>query len=90
MTKQSLHEKQESIRANVFVDRAWRAARWVAFALLLICLVGPLVWRAYVDAGLAVACAVLLLCMALCWHVKPQGRSYGARVADIERRYPKE
>lgn len=91
MKKPDLNEQAQTIRANVFADALVRAVQWLCFAAIVCGLIVPLAWLAYRSAGVLVGLVVLALALAMAWHVKPSGRSYGARVREIEREhYPKE
>lgn len=80
-------DNAETIRANIWADAVVRAVRWVAWAAILCGLAVPLAFDAWREAGVIPGLVVLALCLALCWHVKPSGRSYGAQVREIERDY---
>lgn len=89
MTEPSLREKRETLRANILADSVARAVRWIAFAAIVCGLVLPLAWGALRAHGFVSGAVVLALCLALCWHVKPQGRSAAAQARDIAARYPR-
>ncbi|MGH8074236.1 MAG: hypothetical protein ACREO4_09200 [Lysobacter sp.] len=90
MTEHSTREKLQIIRANILADAVRRAVAWLLFAAIVAGLVLPLAWHAFRAAGLVCGLAVLALCMALVWQLKPAGRSYGAQVREIGARYPRE
>lgn len=87
MTEPTLNEKRATLRAYILADRVTRAVRWAAFLAIVRGLVLPLAWGALRHAGIVCGFAVLALCLALCWHVKPQGRSAAARCREMEARY---
>ena len=87
MTEPSLQEKRETLRANILADSMACAVRWIAFAAIVCGLVLPLAWGALRAHGLLPALVVLALCLALCWHVKPHGRSLAAQAREIEARF---
>lgn len=91
MTEPTTREKLAAIRANIFADAVVRAVRWLAWAAILCAIVLPLAFDAWREAGPLAGLVVLALCLALCWHVKPEGASYRARCRDIDReRWPRE
>lgn len=89
MAKPSLSESRETLRAGIFADTVARAVRWACFLTIVCGLVLPLAWGAFRHAGAIVGLVVLALCLALCWHVKPHGRSVRAQAREIEARYPR-
>lgn len=89
MAEPTISEKLQILRAHILADTIARAVRWACFLAIVCGLVLPLAWGAVRHAGIVCGLAVLGLCLALCWHVKPQGRSARAQVREIERRYPR-
>lgn len=85
-----MNEELRTIRANIFADAVVRGVRWICFAGIVCGLVLPLAWHALKSAGALVGLVVLALALALVWHVKPQGASYGRQCREIEARYPPE
>lgn len=90
MTKPDLNEKRETLRAYIAADAIVRAVQWVCFAAIVCGIAGPLAWGAFRAHGIASGLVVLALVLALCWHVKPQGRSAAAQAREIAARYPQE
>lgn len=86
MTKPDLIEKRETVRAGILADSVARAVRWGCFAAIVCAGALPLAWGAFKAHGLASGLAVLALVLALCWHVKPHGRSLRAQAREIEAR----
>lgn len=78
---------RQTIAANIAADAILRAVQWICFAAIAGGLALPVAWGAFKAHGIASGLAVLALLLALCWHVKPHGRSYSARVREIERDY---
>lgn len=87
MPKQTLDEKRETVRAGILADSVARAVRWCCFAAIVCAGALPLAWGAFRAHGLTSGLAVLALVLALCWHVKPQGRSLRAQAREIEARF---
>lgn len=87
MSEPSLAEKVQTLRANIFADSVTRAVRWCCFAAIVCTGVLPLAWGAFRAHGLVSGLIVLALVLALCWHVKPEGRSLRAQAREIEARY---
>ena len=87
MTKPDLIEKRETLRAGILADSVTRTVRWCAFAAIVAGLALPLAWGAFQAHGIASGLAVLALLLALCWHVKPHGRSLRAQAREIEARF---
>ena len=87
MTEPSLREKRETLRAYTLADRVARAVRWLCFAAIVCGLALPLAWSAFRAHGVASGLVVLALVLALCWHVKPYGRSLAAQAREIEARF---
>lgn len=87
MTRPTLAESREILRANIFADTIMRGGRWVCFLATACGLVLPLAWGALRAHGIVSGLAVLALCLALCWHIKPQGRSAAAQAREIEARF---
>lgn len=85
--KPDLAEKREALRAGILADRIERGARWLCFAAIVCAGALPLAWGAFRAHGIASGLAVLALLLALCWHVKPQGRSLRAQCREIEARF---
>ena len=90
MTEPTLNEKAQILRAGILADSMTRAVRWCAFAAIVAGLALPLAWEAFRAHGVASGLVVLALVLALCWHVKPQGRSAAAQAREIAARYPSE
>ena len=89
MTKPDLIEKRETLRAGILADSVTRAVRWCCFAAIVCAGALPLAWGAFRAHGLISGLVVLALVLALCWHVKPHGRSLAAQALEVERRYPR-
>lgn len=87
MPKPGLDEKRETLRAYILADRVTRAVRWLCFAAIVCGLALPLAWGAFRSHGVASGLVVLALLLALCWHVKPHGRSLAAQAREIEARF---
>ena len=87
MTEPTTREKLAAIRANIFADSMTRAVRWCAFAAIVCAGALPLAWGAFRAHGIVSGLAVLALVLALCWHVKPHGRSLAAQAREIEARF---
>ena len=87
MTELSIHEKARTVRANILADSIARAVQWLCFAAIVFAFVLPLAWGAMRAHGIVPGLAVMALCLALAWHVKPQGRSAAAQCRDLEARY---
>ena len=85
--KPGLAEKREILRAGILADRIERGARWLCFAAIVCAGALPLAWGAFRAHGLISGLVVLALVLALCWHVKPEGRSLRAQVQEIEARF---
>ena len=90
MTEPTLNEKAQILRAGILADSITRAFRWCAFAAIVCAGALPLAWGAFRAHGLISGLVVLVLVLALCWHVKPQGRSAAAQAREIAARYPSE
>lgn len=89
MAKPSLAENRAILRAGIFADTLARAVRWCCFAAIVCGGALPLAWGAFRAHGLVPGAVVLALVLALCWHVKPQGRSVRAQAREIEARFPR-
>lgn len=87
MAEPTISEKLQILRANIFADTIARGVRWACFLAIVCGLVLPLAWGALRAHGIVSGLAVLALCLALCWHVKPQGRSARAQAREIEARF---
>ena len=87
MTEPTLNEKAQILRAYILADRVARAVRWLCFAAIVCGLALPLAWGAFRAHGVASGLVVLALVLALCWHVKPEGRSLRAQAREIEARF---
>ena len=87
MTKPGLTEKRETLRAGILADTLARAVSWICFAAIVGGLALPVAWGAFKAHGIASGLAVLALLLALCWHVKPHGRSLRAQAREIEARF---
>lgn len=87
MAEATIHEKAQTVRANILADTIARAVRWVCFAGIVAGIAAPLAWNACKSAGFVPGLAVFALCVALAWHVKPQGRSAAAQCREIAARY---
>ena len=85
--KPDLAEKREALRAGILADRIERGARWLCFVATVCAGALPLAWRAFQAHGLISGLVVLALVLALCWHVKPHGRSLAAQAREIEARF---
>ena len=85
--KPGLTEKREILRAGILADTLARAVRWLCFAAIVCAGALPLAWGAFRAHGIVSGLAVLALVLALCWHVKPQGRSAAAQAREIEARF---
>lgn len=90
MTKPGLDEKRETLRAGILADTIARAVAWACFAAIVGGLALPVAWGAFRAHGVLSGLAVLALLLALCWHVKPHGRSLRAQAREIEARYPRD
>ena len=87
MTEPTLNEKAQILRAGILADRIERGARWLCFAAIACAGALPLAWGAFRAHGIVSGLAVLALVLALCWHVKPHGRSLAAQAREIEARF---
>ena len=87
MAELSIHEKAQTVRANILADAIARAVCWVCFAGIVAGIAAPLAWNACREAGFVPGVAVFALCVSLAWHVKPHGRSAAAQCREIEARY---
>jgi hypothetical protein len=87
MTEPSLTEKAATVRANILADTMARAVRWLCFVAIVGGLAAPLAWGAMRERGIVPGLVVMALCVALAWHVKPQGRSAAAQCRELEARY---
>lgn len=87
MTEPTLNEKAQILRAGILADSVTRAVRWCCFAAIVCAGALPLAWGAFRAHGIVSGLAVLALVLALCWHVKPHGRSLAAQAREIEARF---
>lgn len=81
-------EMRASIARNVTADYLVRGVAWACWLALVAFLVLPLAWLAFLECGAVVALVILALLLGTTWHVKPQGKSYAARVREIGRGFP--
>jgi hypothetical protein len=88
--EQTTREKLKIIRANILADAIVRAVRWACFTAIVCGIAAPLAFDAWQANGIAAGLAVLALCVAMAWGVKPTGRSYGAQCRDVDERHPLE
>ena len=87
MAEPTISEKLQILRAHILADTIARGVRWACFLAIVCGLVLPLAWGALRAHGIVPGLAVLALCLALCWHVKPHGRSLRAQAREIEARF---
>lgn len=80
-------DPRQTIALNIAADAIVRAVRWVCFTAIVAGMGAPLAWDAVRERGIVCGAVVFALVVMLAWSVRPQGRSYGARVREIERDY---
>lgn len=74
--------KQQSIAARIAADRFARGVRWCVFALVLLLVVAPMVYRAWRSTGDALVTLVVgALVSWLAWGIAPSGPSL-SRLSD--------